>query len=35
MKRASIGIFFSLLCAFTFAADGRWTEGTGQGNLEY
>ncbi len=35
MKRASIGIFFSLLCAFTFAADGRWTEGPGQGNLEY
>jgi len=35
MKTIILGIFSVILCAPTLAAEGRWTEGYGQGNLEY
>ncbi|MBC3878443.1 hypothetical protein H8K38_11525 [Undibacterium sp. FT79W] len=28
-------VFFTYLCLPAFAAEGRWTQGYGQGNLEY
>jgi len=35
MKKAAIGILVSILSLPVIAAEGRWTEGFGQGNLEY
>lgn len=35
MKRIFAGFALSLVCLQAFTADGRWTEGYGQGNLEY
>lgn len=35
MKKLAIGLVFSAICVSSFAAQGRWTEGFGQGNLEY
>jgi len=35
MKRMAVGFVFAVACANSFAAQGRWTEGFGQGNLEY
>lgn len=35
MKKVVFGAIFALACASTFAAQGRWTEGFGQGNFEY
>jgi len=34
-KKIAIGIALAIACANSFAAQGRWTEGVGQGNLEY
>ncbi|MBK1889295.1 hypothetical protein Undi14_04565 [Undibacterium sp. 14-3-2] len=30
-----LSVFFTYLCLPAFAAEGRWTQGYGQGNLEY
>ena len=35
MKKMAVGFVFAAVCANSFAAQGRWTEGFGQGNLEY
>lgn len=35
MKLPILGILLASLCLNTFAAQGRWTEGYAQGNLEY
>ena len=35
MKKIALGFVFSVACTNSFAAQGRWTEGFGQGNLEY
>lgn len=35
MKKLTIGFVFTAACVNSFAAQGRWTEGYGQGNLEY
>ena len=35
MKKMAVGFVFAAACANSFAAQGRWTEGFGQGNLEY
>lgn len=35
MKRIKLGIICALFSIPAFAAEGRWTEGFGQGNLEY
>lgn len=35
MKIMAVGFVFAAVCANSFAAQGRWTEGFGQGNLEY
>ena len=35
MKNLIIGASLALLCSPAFSAEGRWTEGFGQGNLEY
>lgn len=35
MKKMAIGFAFYAVCTSVFAAQGRWTEGFGQGNLEY
>jgi hypothetical protein len=34
-KNLAIGLAFATLCVNSFAAQGRWTEGFGQGNIEY
>ena len=35
MKSLFFGLIISVACNHGLAADGRWTEGFGQGNLEY
>lgn len=35
MKKMAAGVIFATACANSFAAQGQWTEGFGQGNLEY
>lgn len=35
MKKITLGVVFAVACANSFAAQGRWTEGFGQGDLEY
>lgn len=35
MKKVFIGACLALLCSQVFSAVGKWTEGFGQGNLEY
>lgn len=35
MKKLAVGFAFATACVNSFAAQGRWTEGYGQGNLEY
>ena len=35
MKKTFIGLVFATTCVSSLAADGQWTEGFGQGNLEY
>lgn len=35
MKNLAIGLVFAATCVNAVAANGRWTEGFGQGNLEY
>lgn len=35
MKKIAIGVLLAASSATLFAAQGRWTEGFGQGNLEY
>jgi hypothetical protein len=35
MKKLATGFVFAAVCVSTYAAQGRWTEGYGQGNLEY
>lgn len=35
MKRLIIGFAIAVACINSFAAQGQWTEGYGQGNLEY
>jgi len=35
MKKIAVGFVFAAACANSIAAQGRWTEGFGQGNLEY
>ena len=34
MKKMAVGFVFAAACANSFAAQGRWTEGFGQGNLD-
>ena len=34
-KKIAVGFIFAAVCANAFAAQGRWMEGFGQGNLEY
>ena len=34
-KKLVVGFIFAAVCAYAFAAQGRWTEGFGQGNFEY
>ena len=35
IKKLALGFAFSVACTNSFAAQGLWTEGFGQGNLEY
>ena len=35
MKKMAVDFVFAAACANSLAAQGRWTEGFGQGNLEY
>jgi len=35
MKKLTIGLVFAAVFFNSFAVQGRWTEGYGQGNLEY
>lgn len=35
MKKSIIGLVLATLCTPALSAEGRWTEGYGQGNLEY
>lgn len=35
IKKLVFGAIFALACTSAFSAQGRWTEGFGQGNLEY
>jgi hypothetical protein len=35
MKKIIAGLVVSTLCSPAFSAEGRWTQGYGQGNLEY
>lgn len=35
MKKMVVGFVFATVCVNSLAAQGRWTEGFGQGNLEY
>lgn len=35
MKISLMGIILSVLCIPAISAEGRWTEGFGQGNIEY
>lgn len=35
IKKMTISFVFAVACTNSFAAQGRWTEGFGQGNIEY
>lgn len=35
VKKLTLGVIVAAMCTTSFAAQGRWTEGFGQGNLEY
>ncbi|MBW3500057.1 hypothetical protein [Janthinobacterium sp. NKUCC08_JDC] len=35
VAKIAVGLAVTIICVNSFAAQGRWTEGFGQGNLEY